>query len=149
MNLLCPAHDVNHFCADAVHLEKIRPHPFQHDLPVDVHHVGVPDLAPVYHVRHVHARLQFVRLRLYSEDAYLTGFQIIQYLLRQIGQRTRRQILQDPCPVRRPDLLQFQNDGSSDFLRVLIGDDADFFMGCHAQADVHRIAGAGSKFRIE
>ena len=137
------------FVADAIHLGEIRPHPFQHDPPVDVHHVRMPDLPPVHDIRHLHARLQFVALHLHREDADLACLQIVQNLLRQIASAAAPPILQHERLVRRAHLLQFVHEAAAISLRRLIGDDRDFLRGLHAQAHVHRIARARSQFGIE
>src|SRR5438270_7653533 len=87
-----PADQFHHFHAYPVYLRKIRPHPLQHDLPVDIHHVCMPNPPPVYHISHLHPRLQLVRLRLHREDTYLAAFQILQNFRRQLRQRTRHQL---------------------------------------------------------
>ena len=42
--------------AELVDCAKIGAHAFEHDLPIDVHHVGVPDPVTVYHGGHFGAR---------------------------------------------------------------------------------------------
>ena len=74
---------------------------------VDVDHVRVADLAAVHHVGHLHARAQFVGLRLDGEDAHLAGFQVVQHGARHVGQRARRQILENPASIRRAQLVEF------------------------------------------
>ena len=78
-NLLGRAGHLPHLRADAIHFGEIGAHAFEHDAAVDIHHVRVADLAAIHHVRHLHARAQFVPLRLYGEDADLARFQIVQH----------------------------------------------------------------------
>src|ERR1700722_519858 len=54
-NLSGAPQQLDHLHADAIDFEEIRPHAFQHDLPVDIHHVSVANPAAVDHVRHLHA----------------------------------------------------------------------------------------------
>ncbi len=66
-------------------------------------HIGVEDretaihlmnharyFPPVDHVRHLHARMQFIGLRLHRKDAYLAGLEILNNLSWKIAQRPRR-----------------------------------------------------------
>src|SRR5438067_5048227 len=63
-DLLSYAHHFQNFAADEIYLQEICAHSFQHDLPIDVHHVRVPDAAAIYDLRHLHPRAQLVGLNL-------------------------------------------------------------------------------------
>src|SRR5271163_6391 len=98
-DLLRLPYHVDDLDADAVHLEKVRSHSLQHDLPVDIDHVCVTNLASIHHVGHLHARMQFIGLRLHSKDADLAGLEIVNDFLWKIAQRSRRQVLQHPRAI--------------------------------------------------
>src|SRR5271165_1507785 len=89
-HLLGASHGFDNLGANAIDFEEVGPHALQHNLVVDVNHVGVPNLAAVDHVGHLHARAQFVGLRLHGEDANLAGLEIVHDLFRKIGQRAGR-----------------------------------------------------------
>ncbi len=55
-HLLGAPHRFDNLGADAIDFEEVGPHAFQHDLMIDVDHVGVPDFAAVHHVGHLHPR---------------------------------------------------------------------------------------------
>ncbi len=100
------ADDLDDLLAEASTRE-VGAHAFQHDLLVDVDHVGVAHLAAVDDVGHLHARLQFVALRVHGEDADLAGLHVVGDRGGKIGQRTRRQILQHEGLERRAHASQF------------------------------------------
>src|SRR5436190_2030172 len=53
-DLLSYAHHLQNLAADAIDLQEICAHSLQHDLPIDVHHVRMPDAAAIYDLRHLH-----------------------------------------------------------------------------------------------
>ena len=114
-HLLCAPHYLDNLGADAIHFQEVGAHAFQHDLVIDVDHVGVADLAAVDHIGHLHARLQFVGLRLHRKDADLAGFEVVHDFTRQIGQRTRRKFFQNPGPVGSAQSFQFMDDAGARF----------------------------------
>ena len=109
----------------------------------------MPDVATIYDICHLHAGAQFVSLRLHRKNGNLAGLEIISDLLRQIGQRTRDQLFQPPRAIDRANPLQLAHDAGSNLFCRLIGNYCDLLVGLNSQAHVDRIAGAGSKFRIE
>src|SRR5690349_15844798 len=116
---------------------------------VDVDHVRVTNLAAVYDVGHLHARAQFVGLRLHGEDADLAGVQIVDDFGWQIAERARREVFQNPCAIGSANGLQFVNNACGNFLGRFVGDDRDFLVWPHAQADLDGVAGSGSKLWVE
>src|ERR1700674_2066525 len=148
-DLFRPPHQFHHLDADAIHLEKVRPHPLQHNLPIDIHHVGVAYLAPIHDVRHLHARTQFIRLRLHRKDADLAALEILNDFLWKIAKRSRRQVLQHPCAIVSPHRFQFADHAGRDFFGSLVGYDRNLLAGLDAQTNPYRVAGSGSEFRVE
>ena len=106
LNLFRAANNLQDFSAESVHAIEVSAHTLQHDLAIDVDHVGVPHPAPVHDVGHLHARLQFVALRVHGEDADFAGLHVVGDLLRQISQRARRQVFQHKRPERRTEARQ-------------------------------------------
>src|SRR3989454_9850044 len=109
----------------------------------------MPDVATIYDICHLHAGAQFVSLRLHRKNGNLAGLEIICDLLRQIGQRTRSQVFQYPRALGEAKLFQLMHDAGGNLFRTLIRNYCDLLVGLNSQAHVDRIAGAGSKFRIE
>ena len=134
------AHALDNFRAEPVHFLIIRAHTLQHDLLVDVDHVRMTDLLAIHDVRHLHARLQFMGLRLHGKNADLAGLKIGGNRLRQVGQRSGRDVFQHPGLVAASNLLQFVYDRRSDLQACLVGDDGHSLRWLHAQAYAHRIA---------
>src|SRR5258708_20432248 len=99
-------------------------------------------IPPVHHICHLNARPQFIGLRLHRENRNLAGFHVVENRLRQIPEGALRQIFQHPCMIRRAENFQFVHDGGSYLNSLFVGNDADFFAGLNAQADVHRVARA-------
>ena len=91
-NLFCLPCHLDYFRADSIHFQEIRSHAFQHDLAVDVDHMGMTNFAPIYYGGHLHSRSQFVALRLNRKDTYLAGFQIFENFSRQIYKRARGEV---------------------------------------------------------
>ncbi len=148
-NLFGGAHPLDNLRTQAVDLQKIRAHAFQHDLLIDVDHVGVADLAAVHDVGHLHARLQFVSLRLHGEDADLAGLKIGGDHLRKIRQGTRCHILQHPGAIRAAHCFQFAHQRGRDFQTCFVRDNGHFFGGLYAQAHAHSVARAGRQLGIK
>ena len=73
---------------------KVGAHSFQHDLPVDVDHVTVPDFVIVHYAGHLRPGGKLARLRLRGEDRHPRKRQIIEDELRHILERTPRMMLQ-------------------------------------------------------
>ncbi len=104
---------------------------------------------PVHHVSHLHARTKLVPLSLHSEDRNLTRLQVVENFLRQILQRTRRQILKNPGVIWRTEFVEFGDDRGGNLKRHFVGDDANFLLALHSQAHLHCVARAGRIFGIE
>ncbi len=130
--------------------EEVRAHAFQHDLLVDVDHVGVADFAAVHDVGHLHARPQFVGLRLHGEDADLAGFQIVER-----SRAADRSAAAAPAlPAPRRDREQPSASSSRTMLAAISRLASSvmtvtFSLGWMRRHTSHRIARAGRKFRIE
>ena len=60
---------LEHAGAEPIDLVIVRAHPFEHDLPVDVHHVRVPHAPAIDDVGQLHAGAELVRLHVHGEDA--------------------------------------------------------------------------------
>jgi len=133
------AHHLDHFLAQSVHARKVRTHPLQHDLPVNVHHVRMANLPPIHHVSHLNPRSQFVRLHLHRKNRNLACLQVVQDRARQITQRTLRHVFEHPRMVRRSQLLEFMHNRRRNLGRRHVGDDANLFRRLNAQAHVHRV----------
>ena len=143
------AHDVEHLLAQAVYLKEIGAHAFEHDLLVDVDHMRMPHLAPVHHIRHLHARLQLIALHLDGEDAHIARLHIVDDFLRQHAQRTRRKLFQHISVVVQLPCLEFMHYARRDLLTRVISDDRHLLLRLDAQADVDRIVGAGRELGVE
>ncbi len=128
---------------------EVGAHAFQHDLAVDVDHVRVAHAAAVDDLGHLHARLQLVGLHPHGEDAHVAGLHVFRDLVRQAGQRARRQIFQHKGLEGAANLDQFLRDAGGNFPARVVGDQRDLFRGLNAQAGVHRVVGAGREFGIE
>ncbi len=85
----------NQTLAELIDRAKIGAHAFEHDLAIDVHHVGVPDPVMVHDRRYFRARAEFARLGSHCENGDLRERQIIENDLRHEFQRTPRMMLQD------------------------------------------------------
>src|SRR4030095_4794647 len=59
--------------AERVDCHEIGPHPFAHDLAIDVHHVSVADVIFVDDVAHFHARAELAALGLGAKNLELRG----------------------------------------------------------------------------
>src|SRR5262249_53685347 len=70
-DLFCAADDLYDLFAQCVHAVEVGAHALQHDLAIDIHHVSVPHAASVHDVGHLHARLQFIALRMNRKNADL------------------------------------------------------------------------------
>ena len=136
-------HDVDDFAAERVNLVVVRAHAFQHDLPVDVDHVGVAHPAAVHDVGHLHARLQFVALHIHGKDADVAGLHVLGDLGWKVGQRTRRKIFQHEGLEGRAQLRQLLRNAGGDVAAGIVGDERDLLVRLDAQAGVDRVAGAG------
>src|SRR2546425_10631739 len=63
--------------------------------------------------------------------------------------RRQKRLLPASCAIDRANPLQLAHDAGSNLFCRLIGNYCDLLVGLNSQAHVDRIAGAGSKFRIE
>src|SRR5207248_11571530 len=69
---------LNEPLAKGVDLMKISPHSFEHNLPVDVDHVTMPDFVTIDNRRHLSTRGQLAGLALRSKDRDLRHREILQ-----------------------------------------------------------------------
>ena len=143
-----PSH-LPHLAAELIHLAEISTHAFQHDLAVDVDHVGVADAPAVHDRGHLHARGQFAGLSRGGEDAHLARFQVVEDGLGHVPQRTLGEIFQGPHLVGSAHSGDFTGDAASNFLRLAVSDQRNFFLRPDAQAHSNGITGAGKELRIE
>src|SRR5207247_9944196 len=75
--------------------------------------------------------------------------EIIRAVLRQIRHPTRDELFQPHRAIVCANPLQLAHDAGSNLFCRLIGNYCDLLVGLNSQAHGDRIAGAGSKFRIE
>ncbi len=142
-------HDVHDLLAERVNAIEVGPHAFQHDLVIDVDHVGVPHATPVDDIGHLHSRFQLVTLNVDRENADLAGLHVFGNLRRQASQRAFRQVLQHESLERRTDFDQLIGDAGSDVPAGQVGDDRDLFVGLNPQAGLHGVAGPRRKLGVE
>ena len=109
----------------------------------------VAHLAPVDHVRHLHARAQFIGLRLHREDAHVAGFHVGEHFGGHILQRARRQVFQHEGVILQVEPLQLRRQCRADLQARAIGDQGHFLLGCTRQTTHDRIARARQKVRVE
>src|ERR1051326_9289460 len=91
--------------AELIDCTKVGAHAFDHDLPIDVHHVRVPDAMTVYYAGHFGARAEFAGLTLRRKDGALRQRQVLQNKLGHMRKRAPRMMLQRSKTVLRPDTL--------------------------------------------
>ncbi len=131
--------------ADAIDFFEIGAHAFEHDAPVDIDHMGMAHLAAVHHIGHLHARAQFVGLRLHREDAHIAGFHDRPSTSsRHVFQRPRRQVFQNPGVIAQLARLEFARQRRADLRARAIGDQRDLLFRLNAQAVLHCVARARS-----
>jgi len=94
--------------AELIDCTKVGAHAFEHDLPIDVHHVSVPDPVTVYHAGHFAARAEFAWLTLCCKDGDLRERQVLQNKLGHMRKRAPRVMLQHKQTVLRPDTLHLR-----------------------------------------
>ena len=70
--------------AELIDCTKIGAHSFEHDLPIDIHHVSVTDPVMVYHAGHLGARAEFAGLGLRGEDRHLRQREVVENDLRHV-----------------------------------------------------------------
>src|SRR5579863_1965478 len=143
------ADHLDDFLAQSVDSLEVGSHAFEHDLPVDIDHVRVADLAAIDHVGHLDARAEFIRLHLDGKDGDLAGFQVVENLAWQVFQRAVCQFLQNPGVVRCAHLLEFSNDGGGNLKGDFVRNDTHALAWLNAQADVHGVVSPGGEFGIE
>ena len=134
--------------AELIDCAKIGAHAFEHDLAIDVHHVGVPDPVMVYHGGHLGARAEFARLTLCGKDGDLRERQVIQNNLRHVRERPPRMMLQHKQTVLRPNPLHFRLQRRRDAAGDRVRDNRDSLLRFQSQTSIDRVARAGEQFRI-
>src|SRR5439155_1557576 len=90
---------------------KISAHPFEHDLAIDVHHVGVADPMMVHDPRYFRARAEFARLALHCENGNLRARQIFEDCFRHELERPPGVVLEYEQAVIRTNALYFSLQG--------------------------------------
>jgi len=109
----------------------------------------VTHLVAVDDVGHLHARFQFVALHVHRKDADVAGLHVVGDLGWQVGQGTRRQVLQHEGLEGRSQLQQLLRDAGGDVAAGVVSDEGNLLARLNAQASVDRVAGARREFGIE
>src|SRR6266540_176531 len=148
-NLARGADDLQHAYAQPVDALKIRAHAFAHDLPRDVHHVGMAHMTPIDDIGELHPRFELVRLHVHGENADVAQLHVCGNGRRQRGQRTGRDVLENEGRVPRADILNFANQAGGDFLTRSVRDECHAFLRLDGEAHANGVARAGAELAIE
>ena len=87
-------------CADLIDFVEISPHPFEHNLLVDIHHVSMANFFPIHDVDHLSAAGQLAVLRFDCQYTYLGLLQIVQYGGGHVRRRSGHQVFEHKYIVR-------------------------------------------------